>query len=125
MSQALRFVCGDFEAAWNAMAADPNAGHRGNLMFASLVGVMLRCVGDVDELPVVLRGLTAIDARYGDYPELLAYLGLARRVYQEEPLRSADDTEIEVAITGAQPLYIRTDRLYLDLKEVLTREGHL
>lgn len=43
-STIVDFIIGDFEAAWNALAAEPNAGHRGNFLFGMQSVVLLEVV---------------------------------------------------------------------------------
>ncbi len=70
-SKIVDFIIGDFEAAWNALAAEPVAGNRGNFLFALQAMVLLEvasrlCASDLTgaALGAFSTQLSARDPRY-------------------------------------------------------------
>ena len=66
-SQVIDFIIGDFEAAWNGLAADPAPGNRGNFLFALQAVVLLEVASRLcasDSTGAALRDLSAqLEAR--------------------------------------------------------------
>jgi hypothetical protein len=145
----LDFLIGDFETAWNAVAALPSAGHRGNFMFAfqaiSLLEVASRASDDRG-LETMADAIRARDGRYftklpGDAPAprdvklpgtgttperqlLHALFDLVRNgqahQYQPTVATLSDGQHLHFALTGAEHGY--------ELARVSQpngREGHL
>jgi hypothetical protein len=179
-NRIFRFIVGDFESAWAALAATKGRIARGNFMFALLAMILLEFACRVCEkdntkkkLADLTQALTAIDRRYftplpgrcaqtseftlpGAYPDsnLLAMIfdlvrnGKAHQ-YQSAVL-ALSDGEVDLDLTGATmgraltkpgrrrptkhlrfkvsasgdlSLYIRTDQLFLDVKQAIENSG--
>ena len=66
-SKVIDFIIGDFEAAWNGLAADPVSGNRGNFLFALQAVVLVEVASRLcasDPTGAALRDLSAeLEAR--------------------------------------------------------------